>query len=57
MTLNDKVKLWDAINDYVIACGGDPSKRTVSTKRMNAVVEVERVVDEIAKAASGGEKR
>lgn len=42
-----RVALWDAINRYVITCGGDPSKHVYgNTPRMNAVVEVERVVFE-----------
>ena len=40
---NDRA-LWDAINEYVQACGGDTSNATVSNKRMGAVVKVNRVV-------------
>jgi len=35
------VALWDAINKYTEACGGDTSKKTAHRKRMDAVVEVE----------------
>jgi hypothetical protein len=37
-----RVALWDEINKYVIACGGDPSKHVYgNVSRMNAVVDVE----------------
>jgi len=39
-----RVDLWDAINRYAAACGGDPSVNTVSAARMKAVAEVERVI-------------
>jgi hypothetical protein len=40
-----RVKLWDAINRYVAACGGDASKRVYgNAPRMRAVADVERVV-------------
>lgn len=43
--LSWKVPLWDAIHDYVIACGGDPSKHVYgNTTRQRAVVAVEAVV-------------
>lgn len=39
------VTMWDAINEYVIACGGDPSKRAHGNiPRMNAVASVDRIV-------------
>lgn len=40
----NKVIIWDAINRYVEACGGDASVRTAGLKRMNAVIEVERSI-------------
>ena len=40
-----RVKLWDAVNRYVVACGGDPSKHAYgNVPRMNAVGDVERIV-------------
>lgn len=36
-----KEKIWEAINEYAESCGGDTSNKTVSEKRMRAVVEVE----------------
>lgn len=43
--LSWKVPLWDAIDDYVRACGGDPSKHVYgNTTRQRAVVAVEAVV-------------
>jgi hypothetical protein len=40
-----QVPLWDAINAYVIACGGDPSKYVYgNTSRMKAVAVVNGVV-------------
>ena len=41
----DRVALWNAINDYVRACGGDPSKHVYgNTPRMDAVCRVENAV-------------
>lgn len=40
----EHVSIWEAINEYVQACGGDPSKATVSGRRMNAVVKVETAI-------------
>lgn len=37
-----RVRLWDAIHKYVVACGGDPSG--TSGARMDAVVDVEGTV-------------
>ena len=45
--LAKKVRLWDAINEYVKACGGDTSVATIGERRMNAVAMVERVVESI----------
>jgi hypothetical protein len=44
--------LWEAINRYVVACGGDPSSRMMNvTERV--VAEVERAIDdECARAVS-----
>jgi hypothetical protein len=39
----DRLALWDEINAYVIACGGDPSAATASNARMAAVSRVEQV--------------
>ena len=40
-----QVPLWDAINRYVVSCGGDPSKHVNgNTPRMEAVVEVNSIV-------------
>lgn len=42
----DRIALWDAINAYVVTCGGDPSKYVLgNTSRMEAVARVERVVE------------
>lgn len=47
MTKQEQVALWEAINRYAEACGGDTSTSTVSLDRMRAVVLVERAVSEI----------
>lgn len=45
MSIDQKRALWDAINKYVVACGGDPGKRVYgNVTRMEAVVEVERAL-------------
>jgi hypothetical protein len=36
--------VWDAINEYVTACGGDTGLATVGSRRMDAVVKVERAI-------------
>jgi len=41
------VRFWDAVNAYAQACGGDTSSVTVGGARMDAVVAVDRMVDEI----------
>ena len=41
----NRVALWEAINSYARACGGDPSKHVYgNAHRMEAVCRVERVV-------------
>ncbi|MDP3767539.1 MAG: hypothetical protein Q8S13_05955, partial [Dehalococcoidia bacterium] len=41
-TDDTRVALWDAINRYVQACGGDPSSHVYgNTPRQHAVAEVE----------------
>jgi|GEM_PF-3834191 hypothetical protein len=47
MTLQQKVELWDAVNSYAQACGGDT--KTTNPARERAVVQVERIVYKIAK--------
>lgn len=39
-TIADRTALWDAINEYVLACGGDPAAH-INVRRMEAVVRVE----------------
>lgn len=39
-----QVRLWEAINEYAAACGGDTSAATISDRRMNAVAQVGRVL-------------
>lgn len=42
-------ELWDAINDYAISVGGEPSKHIHgNTIRMRAVAAVARVVDQVS---------
>lgn len=45
MTLEEKIRLWGAIGDYVAACGGDRGR--INVQRMKAVVLVESIVDEV----------
>lgn len=48
MTAKDKKPLWDAINQYVKACGGDPSSKTCygNLLRQQAVVDIEKIVQQ-----------
>jgi len=41
-----KAKLWDAIHEYVRACGGDPAKATSNTMAQYAVVMIEDAANE-----------
>ena len=41
----DKVKFWELVNAYVTECGGNPSQN-MSHKRMELVVEIERILNE-----------
>ena len=45
---HDATALWDAVNKYAEACGGDTGRKTIGDARMNAVVEVDRAVRGIA---------
>ncbi len=36
--------IWNAINEYAAACGGDTSDKTISDRRMDAVVAVEKAI-------------
>lgn len=41
-----EVDLWDVINRYVVACGGDPGSHVYgNTARMQAVSDVSKIVD------------
>lgn len=42
--LEPTVELWNAINDYAETCGGDTGAATISGRRMDAVVAVDRAV-------------
>ena len=39
-----RLAVWDAINEYVAACGGNTGPRTVSGRRSAAVACVERAL-------------
>lgn len=55
MNIEQRVKLWDAINAYAAACGGDPSKHVYgNTPRQTAVAEVERLVRDIERSEATG---
>ena len=45
--LEQRVPVWDAINKYAEACGGDAGRKTGSTQRMDAVVEVEKAISSL----------
>jgi len=45
---SEQLQLWNWINEYVVACGGDTSDKTVSNRRMEAVARIEQTVFEIA---------
>jgi hypothetical protein len=47
MTLAEQVLIWDAVNKYAFACGGD---HRVTPERMDAVIAVNQAVDELLKA-------
>jgi hypothetical protein len=45
VTLKEKIALWDAVNRYVQACGGNTC--APNSEREKAVVAVERIVEKI----------
>jgi hypothetical protein len=48
--IEPKKKLWDAINKYVRACGGDPSRNVyVKTIRQQVIIEIENLVFDVLK--------
>ena len=50
ITIQEKFELWNAIHEYVIACGGNPDDtRYARRRREDAVVAVESVVERLAK--------
>lgn len=40
-------QLWNAINEYAAACGGDTSDKTIGERRMQAVAAVEKALRDI----------
>lgn len=55
MTHELRVRLWEAINAVVVASGGDPAN--VSVARQLAVVAVERVMEDVERAAAESPSR
>ena len=48
MTNEERARLWDKVNRYVVACGGDPSKHVYgNTARQSAVAGVERAFRDV----------
>lgn len=43
----ERLQLWNWINEYVAACGGDTSNKTISNRRMKAVSKVEETIHEL----------
>lgn len=52
MTSEHRVKLWEAVNEYAKACGGDTSSATSGDRRMDAVANVDRAAAAVAGAPS-----
>jgi hypothetical protein len=46
--------VWDAVNEYVAACGGDTGLATVGNRRMDAVARVERAIAGPGGGVKGG---
>ena len=45
LAIREKTALWDAVNAYVVSCGGDPAKHVYgNTLRQLSVVSVEDAV-------------
>jgi DnaJ-class molecular chaperone len=42
-----QICIWEAINEYTQACGGDTSENSISDKRMNAVAKVEKIIGNV----------
>lgn len=47
LTRVQEVALWERVNEYAGACGGDTSNKTVSDRRMDAVAALNREVEAI----------
>lgn len=47
--------IWNCINEYADACGGDTSERTVSQRRMAAVSRLQNVMYDIIHSAKLGD--
>jgi hypothetical protein len=47
MTYTDQIELWNAINDYTESCNGNTGTKTVSINRMNCVVKVNKIIEDI----------
>jgi len=51
-----QMELWEAINEYTEACGGDASSRTASrARRISAVVGVEEIIEKLRFASQQGQ--
>lgn len=50
----EQVDMWDAVNEYASACGGDTGEATVSDRRMSAVVRVTSAVSAVIDEARKG---
>lgn len=50
-----EIAKWEVINKYAEACGGDTSDRTVSDKRMQAVVDVNKYINGLCRNGLGNE--
>lgn len=52
MEYDDEVLLYEAINEYVVSCGGDPSRHVYgNTARQKAVSRINGIVERIVMAS------
>lgn len=47
LELEEKIIIWDAINEYATACGGNTGRKTMGAEREKAVVACEKAMEQI----------
>lgn len=51
-----KEKIWSAINKYTLACGGDPTKNTLSSEKISSIIEIDSLLSVLDEESGRGLK-